>query len=99
MIGTSAGLVAPNTSSGKACFKCGEVGNYVNNCPNKDTYTTLVQTKQIQPSRNKSQALSVNRGQQNFSCGKVNYVEAKTAHEEPEVVPEENDENWEEENE
>lgn len=55
--------------------------------------------KQIQLSRNKSQALSVNRGQQNFSCGKVNYVEAKTAHEEPEVVPEENEENWEEENE
>ena len=42
----------------------------------------------------KSQALSVNRGQQTFSSNQINHVEVEIAPEDPEdpeVVPEENE--------
>jgi hypothetical protein len=39
--------------------------------------------KQGQSSENKSQALSVNQGQQNLTCGKINHVEEEVAPEDP----------------
>jgi hypothetical protein len=60
---TPAGPVAPNTSTNRACFKCGQPGHYANYCPNRAAYTTLAPMKQGQASAGKSQPLSVNRGQ------------------------------------
>jgi hypothetical protein len=59
---TPVGPVAPNTSTNKACFKCGQSGPYANYCPNRAAYTTSTPMKQGQASAEKSQPLSVNRG-------------------------------------
>jgi hypothetical protein len=59
---TPVGPVAPNTSTNKACFKCGQSGHYANYCPNRAAYTTLAPLKQGQASGGKSQPLSINRG-------------------------------------
>jgi hypothetical protein len=37
---TPAGLVAPNTSINRSCFKCGHAGHYANYCPNRAASTT-----------------------------------------------------------
>jgi hypothetical protein len=60
---TPAGPVAPNTSTNRACFKCGQPGHYANYCPNMAAYTTPAPMKQGQASAGKSQPLSINRGQ------------------------------------
>jgi hypothetical protein len=73
---TPAGPVAPNTSTNRSCFKCGQAGHSANYCPNRAAYTTLAPMKQGQTSRGKSQPLSVNRGQ-------VNHVEAEAEPGEP----------------
>jgi hypothetical protein len=52
-------LVAPNASTNRTCFKCGQAGYYANYCPNKVAYTTPTLMKQGQVSGGKSQALSV----------------------------------------
>jgi hypothetical protein len=62
---TLAGPIAPNTSTNRSCFKCGQPSHYANYCPNRAAYTTLALMKQGQASGGKSQALSVNRGQAN----------------------------------
>jgi hypothetical protein len=64
---TPVGPVAPNTSTNRSCFKCGQAGHYANYCPNRVAYTTPAPMKQGQASGGKSQALSVNRGQVNES--------------------------------
>jgi hypothetical protein len=64
---TPAGPVAPNTSTNKACFKCGQSGHYANYCPNRAVYTTPAPMKQGQASAGKIQSLSVNRGQDNHA--------------------------------
>jgi hypothetical protein len=51
---TLAGPVAPNTSTNRSCFKCGQAGHYANYCPNRATYTTLALMKQGQTSGGKS---------------------------------------------
>jgi hypothetical protein len=43
---TPAGPAAPNTSTNRACFKCGQSGHYANYCPNRATYTTPAPMKQ-----------------------------------------------------
>jgi hypothetical protein len=78
---TPAGPVAPNTSTNKACFKCGQSGHYTNYCPNRVAYTTPAPMKQGQASVGKSQPLSVNRGQ-------VNHAEVETEPGEPEIQEE-----------
>jgi hypothetical protein len=60
--GTPAGPDAPNTSTNRSCFKCGQVGYYVNYCPNRAAYTTPAPMKQGQALAGKSQPLSINRG-------------------------------------
>jgi hypothetical protein len=62
---TPAGPIAPNPSTSRACFKCGQSGHYANYCPNRAAYTTPAPMKQGQASAGKSQPLSVNRGQAN----------------------------------
>lgn len=55
-----------------------------------------LQWSRVNPRGIKTRPLSINRGQQNFSRGKVNHVEADAAPENPEdseVVPGENEEN------
>jgi hypothetical protein len=64
---TPAGHVAPNRSTNRACFKCGQSGHYANYCPNRVAYTTPALMKQGQASAGKSQPLSVNRGQANHA--------------------------------
>jgi hypothetical protein len=64
---TPAGPVAPNTSTNRACFKCGQSGHYANFCPNRASYTTPAPMKQGQASASKSQPLSVNRSQANHA--------------------------------
>jgi hypothetical protein len=64
---TPAGPVAPNTSTNRACFKCGQSGHYANYCPNRAAYTTPTPMKQGQASVGKSQPLLVNRGQANHA--------------------------------
>jgi hypothetical protein len=60
---TPARPVAPNTSTNRSCFKCGQARHYANYCPNRAAYTTPAPMKQGQASGGKSQPLSVNRGQ------------------------------------
>jgi hypothetical protein len=60
---TPVGPVAPNTSTNRACFKCGQSGHYANYCSNRAAYTTPAPMKQGQASVRKSQSLSVNWGQ------------------------------------
>jgi hypothetical protein len=48
------GPVAPDTSICKTCFKCGEVGHYANNCPNRDAYTTQFKQSRVSPREIKS---------------------------------------------
>jgi hypothetical protein len=43
---TPARPVAPNTSTNRSYFKCGQAGHYANYCPNRATYTTLAPMKQ-----------------------------------------------------
>jgi hypothetical protein len=89
------GPVAPNASTTRTCFKCGQSRHYANCCPNKAAYTTLAPMKQGQVSGGKCQALSVNQGQ-------VNHVEAEAEPEGPknqEEVPREAEEANEEGNE
>jgi hypothetical protein len=74
---TPAGPVAPNTSTSRSCFKCGQSGHYTNYCPNRDAYTTLAPMKHGQASGGKSQPLFVNRGQ-------VNHVKVEAKPGEPE---------------
>jgi hypothetical protein len=76
---TPAGPVAPNTSTNRSCFKCGQSGHYANYCPNWVAYTTPALMKQGQASADKSQPLSVNQGQ-------VNHAEAEPG--EPEIQEE-----------
>jgi hypothetical protein len=64
------GPVAPNASSNRSCFKCGQARNYANYCPNKAAHTTPAPMKQGQVSGGKSQALSDNQRQ-------INHLEAK----------------------
>jgi hypothetical protein len=64
---TPAGPVAPNPSTNRACFKCGQSGHYANYYPNMAAYTTPAPMKQGQASAGKSQPLSVNRGQANHA--------------------------------
>jgi hypothetical protein len=64
---TPVGPVAPNTSTNRACFKCGQSRHYGNYCPNRATYTTPAPMKQGQASEGKSQPLSINRGQANHA--------------------------------
>jgi hypothetical protein len=54
---TSAGPVAPNASTNRSCFKCGQARHFANYCPNRAAYTTLAPMKQGQASGGKSQAL------------------------------------------
>jgi hypothetical protein len=94
-VNTLAGQVAPNTSTSRSCFKCGQPGHYPNYCPNRATYTSPAPMKQGQASGGKSQPLSINRGQ-------VNHVEAEAEPgepENPEEVPVEGEEANEEGNE
>jgi hypothetical protein len=79
---TPVGPVAPNASTNRSCFKCGHAEHYVNYCPSRVAYTTLAPMKQGQVFGEKSQALSVNRGQ-------VNHVEGEA---EPEEL--ENKKRW-----
>jgi hypothetical protein len=51
---TPAGPVAPNASTNRSCFKCGQSGHYANYCPKRATYTTLAPMKQGQASVGKS---------------------------------------------
>jgi hypothetical protein len=74
---TPAGPVAPNTSTNRSCFKCGQSRHYANYCPNRASYTTPALMKQGQASAGKSQPLSVNRGQ-------VNHAEVEAEPGEPE---------------
>jgi hypothetical protein len=74
---TPAGPVAPNTSTNRSCFKCGQSGHYANYCPNRTAYTTPASMKQGQASGGKSQPLFVNRGQ-------VNHAEVEAKPSEPE---------------
>jgi hypothetical protein len=78
---TLVGPVAPNASTNRSCFKCGQAGHYANYCPNRAAYTTPAPMKQGQALGGKSQALSVNRGQ-------VNHMEAEVEPEEPENLEE-----------
>jgi hypothetical protein len=48
------GPIAPNTSTNRSCFKCGQAGHYTNYCPNKAAYTTPAPMKQGQISGRKS---------------------------------------------
>jgi hypothetical protein len=75
------GPVAPNASTNRSCFKCGQAGHYANYCPNKVAYTTPASIKQGQVSGGKSHALLVNRGQ-------VNHVEPEADREGPEDLEE-----------
>jgi hypothetical protein len=59
------GLIAPNASTNRSCFKCGQAKHYANYCPNKAAYTIPTLLKQGQVTGGKSQALSVNHGQVN----------------------------------
>jgi hypothetical protein len=43
---TPAEPVAPNTSTNRSCFKCGQDEHYANYCPNMAAYTTLAPMKQ-----------------------------------------------------
>jgi hypothetical protein len=74
---TPSGPVAPNTSTNRSCFKCGQAGHYANYYLNRVAYTTPAPMKQGQTSGGKSQALSINRDQ-------VNHVEAEAEPGEPE---------------
>jgi hypothetical protein len=71
------GPVAPNTSTNRSCFKCGQSGHYANYCPNRAAYTTPAPMKQGQASAGKNQPLSVNQGQ-------VNHAEVEAKPGEPE---------------
>jgi hypothetical protein len=51
---TSIGLVAPNASTNRSCFKCGQAGHYANYCPNRASYTIPAPMKQGQVSGGKS---------------------------------------------
>jgi hypothetical protein len=64
---TPAGPVAPNTSTNRSCFKCGQSRHYANYCPNRAAYNTPAPMKQGQASAGKSQPLSINRGQVNLA--------------------------------
>jgi hypothetical protein len=64
---TPTGPVAPNTSTNRSCFKCGQSRNYANYCPDRAAYTTPAPMKQGQASAGKSQPLCVNRGQVNLA--------------------------------
>jgi hypothetical protein len=74
---TPTGPIAPNTSTSRSCFKCGQSRHYANYCPNRAAYTTLSPMKQGQASGGKSQPLSVNRGQ-------INHAEVEDEPGEPE---------------
>jgi hypothetical protein len=74
---TPAGSIAPNTSTSRSFFKCGQAVHYANYWPNRAAYTTPALMKQGQASGGKSQPLSINRGQ-------VNHVEAEAKRGEPE---------------
>jgi hypothetical protein len=74
---TPVGTIAPNTSTNRSCFKCGQSGHYANYCPNRAAYTTPAPIKQGQASGGKSQPLSINRGQ-------VNHAEVEAEPGEPE---------------
>jgi hypothetical protein len=92
---TRVGPVAPNTSTNKPCFKCGQDGHYANYCPNMATYTTSAPMKQGQASGGMSQPLSINWGQ-------ANHVEEEaepSEHENPDEVSVEGEETSEEINE
>jgi hypothetical protein len=47
---TLAGPVAPNTSTNRSCFKCGQASHYANYCPNRAAYITPASMKQGQAS-------------------------------------------------
>jgi hypothetical protein len=64
---TPTGPVAPNTSTNRSCFKCGQSGHYANYYPNRTAYTTLAPMKQGQASTGKSQPLSINQRQVNHA--------------------------------
>jgi hypothetical protein len=51
---TPVGPIASNTSTNRACFKCGQSGHYTNYCPNRAAYTTPAPMKQGQASAGKS---------------------------------------------
>jgi hypothetical protein len=89
---TPVGPVAPNTSTNRACFKCGQPGHYANYSPNRAAYTTPAPMKQGQASAGKSQPLSINRGQAHHAEVEVELGELEIQEEElveDEVVGEE----------
>jgi cytoskeletal protein RodZ len=89
---TPATPIAPNISTNRACFKCGQSGHYANYCPNRAAYTTPDPMKQGQASAGRSQPLSVNRGQDHHAEVEVEPGELEIQEEElveDEVVGEE----------
>jgi hypothetical protein len=82
-MGTLVRVTTPPNLANTTCFKCGELGHYVNVCPQRQPPSTLVQNQQ---GRNGNQTLQTNKGLQSYSRGKVNHVDAEATQENPKVV-------------
>jgi hypothetical protein len=75
-MGTLVRVTTPPNPANTTCFKCGELGHYANVCPQRQPPSTPMQNQQ---GRNGNQTLKTNKGQQSYSHGKVNQVDAEAA--------------------
>jgi hypothetical protein len=82
-MGTPVKVTTPPNPTNTTCCKCGELGHYANVCPQREPPSTPVQNQQ---GRNGNQTPQTNKGQQSYSRGKVNHVDAEAAQENPKVV-------------
>jgi hypothetical protein len=73
------------------CFNCGELGHHANICPKRNMQTPQKDNGQIfgqllSQARIGNSTHRGNKGQQNYTRGRVNYVTAEQAQEAPGVV-------------